>query len=60
MYKNVLKIKGDAITMEKSDEFIIEDKKKTKMMAKQDLIKLQLGEKVLIEAFGKDSIEFLD
>ena len=46
--------------MEKSDEFIIEDKKKTKMMAKQDLIKLQLGEKVLIEAFGKDSIEFLD
>jgi len=60
MYKNVFKIKGDAFTMEKSDTFIIEDKKKTKIMAKQDLIKQELGEKMLIEAFGKDNIEFLD
>ena len=45
--------------MEKLDEFIIEDKKKTKMMSKQDLIKLQLAEKMLIEGFGKDNI-FLD
>jgi len=60
MYENVLKIKGDALTMEKSDTFIIEDKKKTKIKAKQDLIKQQLGEKMLIEAFGKDNIEFLD
>ena len=43
--------------MEKSDDFIIEDKKKTKIISKQDLIKLQLAEKMLIEdCFGKDNI----
>ncbi|MCB2296042.1 hypothetical protein LGK95_21570 [Clostridium algoriphilum] len=42
--------------MEKSDDFIVEDKKKTKMISKQNLIKLQLAEKMLIEGFAKDNI----
>lgn len=43
--------------MEKSDEFIIEDKKETKMVSKQELIKLQLTEKMLREdCFGKENI----
>ena len=43
--------------MEKSDEFIIEDKKETKMVLKQNLIKLQLAEKMLIEDCSiKDNI----
>ncbi|MCB2293648.1 hypothetical protein LGK95_08940 [Clostridium algoriphilum] len=46
--------------MKKLDTFIIEDKKKTKIVAKKDLIKQQLGEKMLIESFAKDNIEFLD
>lgn len=29
-------------------------------MIKKDFIKQQLGEKMLIEAFGKDNIVFLD
>ena len=43
--------------MEKLDELIIEDKKETKMVSKQDLIKLQLAKKMLIgDCFGKDNI----
>ena len=43
--------------MEKLDEFIIEDKKETKTVSKQDFIKLQLAEKMLIGGcFGKDNI----
>ena len=46
--------------MEKPDTVIIKDKKKTKIMAKQDLTEQKLGERMLIEDFEKDNIEFLD
>ncbi|GEM_PF-2988974 len=46
--------------MEKLDTSIKENKKKTIIITKQDLIKQQLGEKMLIEDFGKDNSEFLD
>lgn len=46
--------------MEESDTFEMDDKKETKIIPKQDLIKQELGEKMLIESFGKDNIEFLD
>lgn len=60
IYIYVFIIKGDALTMEESDTFVMDDKKETKIIPKQDLIKQELGEKMLIESFGKDNIEFLD
>ena len=46
--------------MEESDTYVMDDKKETKIMPKQDSVKQELGEKMLTEAFGKDNIEFLD
>ncbi|MBU3181783.1 hypothetical protein [Clostridium psychrophilum] len=45
IYKYVFIIKRDALTMEESDTFARDNKKRTKIIPKQDLIKQELGER---------------